>query len=116
MSDSEETGLLRPQGKMHSSLSQVVLLSCVCFCVPGMWNSITSMAGGIEDTAAASLAIAWLYGCFAVFSLIAPVVNNTLGSRVTLFLGSLGYLLYVASLWYTPPFTRSSPSHAPTVS
>lgn len=102
MSDHEETGLLRPKGNMKSSLSQVVLLSCVCFCVPGMWNSITSMAGGIEDTAAASLAIAWLYGCFAVFSLIAPVVNNTLGSRVTLFLGSLGYLLYVASLWAYP--------------
>ena len=96
MSDHEETGLLKPQGNMKSSLSQVVLLSCVCFCVPGMWNSITSMAGGIEDTAAASLAIAWLYGCFAVFSLIAPIVNNTLGSRLTLFLGSLGYLLYLS--------------------
>ena len=44
MSDHEETGLLKPQGNMKSSLSQVVLLSCVCFCVPGMWNSITSMA------------------------------------------------------------------------
>lgn len=102
MGDHEETGLLRPKGNMKSSLSQVVLLSCVCFCVPGMWNSITSMAGGIEDTAAASLAIAYLYGCFAVFSLIAPIVNNTLGSRVTLFLGTLGYLLYVASLWAYP--------------
>ena len=30
--------------------TQASLLGLVCFCVPGMWNSITSMAGGITDT------------------------------------------------------------------
>lgn len=98
MSD-EEKGLLRPQGKTRSALSQVLLLGAICFCVPGMWNSITSMAGGIEDQAVVSTATAWLYGCFAVTSILAPVANNKLGSRATLFLGTLGYLIYVVSLW-----------------
>ena len=32
----------------RSSMSQVVLLGIVCFCVPGTWNAVTSMAGGIR--------------------------------------------------------------------
>merc|ERR1712216_1044746 len=64
-----------------------------------MWNSITSMAGGIDDKSVVSMAAAALYSCFAVTSILAPVVNNTLGPRITLFIGTIGYLIYVLSLW-----------------
>ena len=46
-----------------------------------------------------STATAVLYGSFAVLSFAAPVVINTIGARPTLFLGSLGYVLFVVALW-----------------
>lgn len=82
----------------HSAKAQTVLLGFICFCVPGMWNSITSMAGGISDTAVASRATASLYACFTVSSLFAPAAANYLGTRATLFVGCLGYIVYVLAL------------------
>jgi len=41
---------------------------------------------------------AWLYGCFAAFSLLAPSVCGKLGPRLTLFVGSLGYSVFVVAL------------------
>ena len=78
--------------------TQTALLGLVCFCVPGMWNSITSMAGGISDTGVASAATASLYACFATCSLLAPMMANTVGPRATLFAGTIGYVVYVLSL------------------
>ena len=86
----------------RSSMSQVVLLGIVCFCVPGTWNAVTSMAGGIRDKAVVSEATSLLYGTFTVCSFVAPVVCNVLGPRVTLFLGTLGYIGYVLALWVYP--------------
>ena len=83
-------------------MSQVVLLGIVCFCVPGTWNAVTSMAGGIRDKTVVSEATSLLYGAFTVCSLVAPVVCNILGPRVTLFLGTLGYIGYVVALWVYP--------------
>ena len=69
---------------------QVLLISCICFCCPGMWNSLTSMAGGI-DPQMASQATAALYLCFTLGSLPAPGICNLLGARATVLLGTLGY-------------------------
>ena len=63
-----------------------------------MWNSITSMAGGISDKSVSSAATASLYACFAVASILAPVPTNIIGARATLGLGSMGYVLYVLAL------------------
>ena len=82
----------------ESAKVQVVLLGLVCFCVPGAWNSITSMAGGLEDTSTTSAAVAALYACFALSSLAAPAVANRVGPRLTLFYGTIGYILYVLAL------------------
>lgn len=82
----------------RSVRAQTLLLGFVCFCVPGMWNAITSMAGGISDKAVASQAMAALYACFAASSLLAPVATNLLGGRATLFAGCLGYIVYVLAL------------------
>eukprot|EP00966_Prymnesium_polylepis_P149584 3455678-Prymnesium_polylepis.1 len=82
----------------YRALTQTVLLGLVCFCVPGMWNSITSMAGGISDKGVSSAATASLYGCFAVASVLAPIPTNIIGARATLGIGSGGYVLYVFAL------------------
>jgi hypothetical protein len=65
-----------------------------------MYNSITSMSGGISDQAVVSNSTSALYVCFALFSLVASVPLNILGPRITLFIGTLGYLVYVAALYY----------------
>ena len=69
--------------RLRTPLGQVVLLGTIMLCVPGMFNAVTSMAGGIDDPAVASQATATLYVMFAVISLLAPVPTNTLGPRAT---------------------------------
>eukprot|EP00660_Eupelagonema_oceanica_P006076 gene6076-16301_t len=62
-----------------------------------MYNSITSMAGGI-DPDVSSDATSALYACFAVSSLIAPALVNGVGPRPALAFGTIGYIAYVLSL------------------
>ena len=87
-----------PPTRYRTGTAQTVLLGLVFFCVPGMWNSITSMAGGLGDARTSSMATAATYALYAVASLVAPSICTSLGARATLFLGSLGYSVYVASL------------------
>jgi hypothetical protein len=65
-----------------------------------MWNSITGTVDALLESRqeVASNATAVIYGCFAASSLIAPAIANMAGPRATLFVGTLGYLLYVLSL------------------
>ena len=37
---------------------QTILLGVIFFCVPGMWNAITSMAGGLDSPSMAGAATA----------------------------------------------------------
>ena len=82
-------------GWLRSARVQAVLLGLVFFCVPGMWNSITSMAGGLTDPTAASAATAALYGTFGVTSMLSPLATNVIGPRATLFVGALCYIFYI---------------------
>ena len=77
---------------------QVLLLGLISFSVPGMFNAITSMAGGVDSPAVASQAAAALYVTFAAASLLAPVPTNVCGARLTMGVGSLGYAVYAGSL------------------
>ena len=36
---------------MRTTTAQVVLLGIIFFCIPGMYNAVTSMAGGVNDPA-----------------------------------------------------------------
>jgi len=83
--------------RWHSASTQVALLGLICFCCPGMWNSITSMAGGI-DPQVVSNATATLYTCFTITSILSPAFCNKFGPRLALFVGSLGYVAYAVSL------------------
>ena len=101
MADAEMPGtaLLARRSVYSTAQCQTFLLGLICFCVPGMWNAITSAAGGIRNQEVATEAMSALYACFTATSLLAPVVTNTVGLRLTLGIGSIGYIFYVATLF-----------------
>lgn len=51
------------------------------------------------DIALTDTASSVLYGMFAIMSIVAGSINNVLGPKYTMFLGTTGYGLYVGSLW-----------------
>ena len=94
------------------------------FATVGMFSAISNLgAGGLSNVALSDTANGVLYGCFAVIGLVSGGICNreffshglshlidsshnpcdsfaVIGPRLTLFIGSLGYALYVGSLWW----------------
>jgi hypothetical protein len=63
-----------------------------------LFNAINGLgAGGQVDSKTSSNANTALYSTFAVMAFFAGSVNNVLGSRWTLVIGSFGYSLYIGS-------------------
>ncbi|OSX56942.1 hypothetical protein POSPLADRAFT_1158233 [Postia placenta MAD-698-R-SB12] len=56
-------------------------------------------AGGLQDISLVDTSNSVLYALFAVTGLVSGGIANVLGPRLTLFIGTLGYALYVGSLW-----------------
>ncbi|KAF8810320.1 hypothetical protein BYT27DRAFT_7222059 [Phlegmacium glaucopus] len=74
------------------------MLGLVCFMCPGLFNALNGLgASGQVDSATSANANAALYAAFACFSIPSGSINNQLGSRLTLLLGTTGYALYVGS-------------------
>ncbi|KAA1469677.1 MFS general substrate transporter [Dentipellis sp. KUC8613] len=89
------TGL---KGIYYHPITQVVLLGFACFMGPGMFNALNGLgAGGQLDATTSANANVAVYSTFAGIGFFAGTINNYLGSRITLFLGSMGYALYVGS-------------------
>jgi hypothetical protein len=81
-----------------SPRSQLLIVSFVCFLCPGMFNAVSGMGGGGQiDQRPANDANTALYSTFAVVGFFAGSIANTLGLRLTLGLGGLGYSIYIAS-------------------
>ncbi|KAL7420594.1 hypothetical protein Q5752_004545 [Cryptotrichosporon argae] len=86
--------------RYNSPTTQVVLVSFVCFATVGMYGALNNLgAGGTQNIVLSDITNAVLYTCFALFALVSGSINNILGPRLTLFIGSFGYLLYVVGLW-----------------
>ncbi|KAH9164517.1 MFS general substrate transporter [Lactarius sanguifluus] len=84
----------------RSPMTQVVLVGITCFATVGMFSAVSNLgAGGLQDTALVDTANGVLYGMFALTGLVSGGINNLLGPRLTLSIGSLGYSLYIGSLW-----------------
>lgn len=82
----------------YNPLVQVVMLGFILFMGPGMFNALNGLgAGGQVDSKTSANANSTLYATFAFTAFFAGSINNKLGSRLTLLLGSLGYSLYIAS-------------------
>jgi hypothetical protein len=103
------------QGFFYNPYTQVVLLGFVCFACPGLFNALNGLGAGgqVEGTTNAN-ANSTLYATFALaaffagYAFLYPLsysrrlthfssVNNVLGPRMTLFLGSSGYAIYIGS-------------------
>ncbi|PCH44644.1 hypothetical protein WOLCODRAFT_123884 [Wolfiporia cocos MD-104 SS10] len=81
-------------------MAQVVLVGITCFGTVGMYQAIGNLgAGGTGNISLFDIANGVLYGFFAVTGCISGGINNVLGPRLTLFLGTLGYALYLGGLW-----------------
>ncbi|KAG2363326.1 MFS general substrate transporter [Suillus spraguei] len=91
----------RPMGwrkYYYHPVTQVSMLGFVCFMGPGIFVALTGLGGGGQvNSRVQSHASAILYAILAFFGLISSSINNVLGPRRTLILGSSGYALYIAS-------------------
>ncbi|KAG9221485.1 hypothetical protein CCMSSC00406_0009921 [Pleurotus cornucopiae] len=96
-----ETIYERPKGLRglyYHPITQISMLGFVCFMCPGLFNALNGLgAGGQVDSATSANANSALYSTFAFFAFFAGSINNKLGSRLTLLIGSTGYGLYIGS-------------------
>ena len=77
---------------------QLTLVALVCFMCPGMFNAVNGLGGGGQfDARTADNASVALYSTFSVVGFFAGTITNRLGIKLTLSLGGLGYVLYIAS-------------------
>ncbi|KAF9022214.1 MFS general substrate transporter [Hymenopellis radicata] len=84
----------------HTPMAQVFMVGFVCFCTVGMFSAINQLgAGGTQDIALSDISNSVLYGVFCIAGFFGGSINNLLGPRLTLFIGTLGYILYIGSLW-----------------
>ncbi|EJD04493.1 MFS general substrate transporter [Fomitiporia mediterranea MF3/22] len=89
------TGLKR---LYYSPVTQVVLLGFVGFLEPGLFNAVTGLGGGGQiDATISANANSAVYATFAAMAFFSGTVNNKLGPRLTLLLGTLGYSLFIGS-------------------
>lgn len=85
--------------RRRSAAQQLHALAWICFCGPGLFNALTSFASGLAQPHVAFAGNALVYLSFAVCSLLATALVPVVGLRRALTLGSLGYVVYAASLW-----------------
>ncbi|KIJ14046.1 hypothetical protein PAXINDRAFT_156287 [Paxillus involutus ATCC 200175] len=86
------------RGVYYHPITQIIMLGFVCFLCPGMFNALTGLGGGgqMHATTSANSTCA-LYAMYAFFAFFSGTVNNKIGAKWTLFLGSFGYALYEGS-------------------
>ncbi|KAL2820308.1 major facilitator superfamily domain-containing protein [Aspergillus granulosus] len=86
--------------RYNSPFWQVVIVSFVAFGCPGMYNALSGIGGGgqLDTTTQAKghIALASVSAAGNIF--VAPIVNNMLGPKWTIFIGGLPYVLYAGSL------------------
>ncbi|ODO05922.1 hypothetical protein I350_04983 [Cryptococcus amylolentus CBS 6273] len=98
--DEKLAGLKIGKYRYNDPWTQVFIVGFVCFCSVGLFSAISGLgAGGTQDTALSDTANGVLYGCFAITGFVSGSINNVLGPRLTLSIGTTGYSLYVGSLW-----------------
>ncbi|KND87114.1 hypothetical protein TOPH_08229 [Tolypocladium ophioglossoides CBS 100239] len=89
--------------RYNSPWTQVVIVGFVALCSVGMFSAIGGLgAGGTQDVQLSDIASSVLYGCFCVGGFFAGSINtlqNILGPRMTMSIGTSGYAIYLGALW-----------------
>ncbi|KAJ3557296.1 hypothetical protein NM688_g1544 [Phlebia brevispora] len=84
----------------RTPMAQVIIVGVTCFTTVGMYAAVTNLgAGGTEDIALSDISNAVLYAMFSLSGFVSGGINNLLGPKLSLLLGTLGYALYVGALW-----------------
>lgn len=84
----------------NSPWTQVTLTGIICFLSPGLFNALSGLgAGGTDDVTTINVGNSVLYACFCLMGFFAGSINNAFGPRLTMCIGTMGYSLYVGSLW-----------------
>lgn len=107
------TGAVVPSGWMYKSfhigrwatpyyaspMTQLLLVSFVCFLCPGMYNALNGLGGGgISNADASNKAAIALNSTFAVVGFFSGSIINKLGLTLCLIIGGSGYSIYVGAL------------------
>ena len=85
---------------LHDPWTQIILISLISFCNPGMYNALTGMGGSgqVDSTVAANSNVA-THACTAGAALfLVGAFYKYMGPRLSLLLGGWTYALYAGSL------------------
>ncbi|KAF8508521.1 major facilitator superfamily domain-containing protein [Gautieria morchelliformis] len=86
------------KGIYQHPTTQVCMLGFTCFMCPGLFNALNGLGlSGQVDSRVSANANSAIYATFAFGAFFAGSINNKLGSRPTLILGSLGYSVHISS-------------------
>ena len=93
-----------PQSKVKAIYAhpwfQIVLISMICFCCPGMYNALGGLGGSgqVDPTVAANANVALLSTTAATALIVGGPVFSRTGPRLCFLLGGWTYALYSGSL------------------
>ncbi|KAL2867433.1 putative MFS transporter [Aspergillus lucknowensis] len=79
---------------------QIILISFICFCCPGMYNALTGLGGSgqVDPTVAANANVALLSATAGTALFVVGPIFDYVGPRVCLLIGGWTYPLYAGSL------------------
>jgi len=85
---------------LYKPWTQLLLISFVCFCDPGMYNSISGIGGSgqLDPTVAANATVALLAATAVAALTVVPTLFDALGPRGCLLISGWTYPLYAGSL------------------
>ncbi|KAM3425984.1 hypothetical protein NHJ13734_009752 [Beauveria thailandica] len=80
--------------------TQILLISMICFCLPGMYNALTGVGGSgqVDHTVAANATVALLSTTAATALFILGPIFSITGPRICFLVGGWAYALYSGSL------------------
>ncbi|TDZ47008.1 UNC93-like protein [Colletotrichum trifolii] len=80
--------------------TQILLISVICFCMPGMFNALSGLGGGgqVDSTVAANANVALLSTTAVAALFFVGPIFNLVGPKVCFLLGGWTYALYSGSL------------------
>ncbi|KAK3314569.1 major facilitator superfamily domain-containing protein [Apodospora peruviana] len=82
--------------------TQIILISLICFCLPGMYNALSGLGGSgqVDPTVAANANVALLSTTAATALFIVGPIFSWVGPRICFLIGGWTYALYSGSLLY----------------
>ncbi|KAI1274702.1 putative MFS transporter [Xylaria sp. FL0933] len=80
--------------------TQILLISLICFCLPGVYNALSGIGGSgqVDPTVAANASVALLSTTAATALFIAGPIFSWVGPRICFLIGGWTYALYTGNL------------------